>query len=382
MAVKYLNDYKGGDGGVIIGDGTAFFNSGDEIRMRGGEYYPYIYIDNLQGNGAEAVYIVNEAGVAQVGGGFDLPNSKFVKILGNRDSNVQYGIKVGVSNWQGSSGVAFHFYKYSSDCEVGHVEVDGAGYGCWIKNEGFCDSGLSSHVLERFVFRDFKFRNLEHHGFYAGATEQNNVSRPVTCNGNVIYPQPSRLGNIKIYNGDIRNIGKNGVMLSDARVGISEIYNMVVRNTGLQTQPDQGSGISLGGYTNAKVWNFDLEDIWLWGIVTYGNGDVEISNGRINGTGRNSLNTLGWPPNISIAGATESGRLSKFRIRNVTLQDKPAEAAHIAVYGSQFSDDCEITGFGAASLYIDPVAPDDNWLVQSSPVNPMYLNGKQGLMLI
>lgn len=280
---------------------------GDELVFREVDGpFPGVYA-SLKGEPGKPITITCE-GVPVIKAGIEFVDCQHVKASG-------FAIDGG-EGWEQNNGVAINIKGKSSDIELFNFKVVRHGFGMWIKNEG--DPSLSDWVLNNISIHDFTMMNLNQHGFYAGATEQINISRPVIIDGKQVFPQPSRLGNIKIYNGGIYNVGKNGIMLSDARFGMSEIYNNYIENTGAQKQMDQGTGISIGGYSNAIVRNNTVKNTWLWGIAAFGPQDITIKDNTVSEAGE----TLVWPKEIMLK-AQEGVQTKAMICGNVFPDGKP-----------------------------------------------------------
>lgn len=289
------------DGGVVLTD----LQPGDTAVFSEKYTYNWAYISGA-GSSDKKIVVINE-GAVKLSAGFVLDNITYLKLTGSGSSS-KYGFLIDSGEWWlYNNGVAIDIGGKSAHIEVERVHVNRHGYGCWIKNEGDCDITVQNWILDDISIHDFMMTNINQHGFYAGATEQNNISRSVQCNGVTTYPQPSRLGNIRIYNGILRNLGKNGIMLSDARVGLSEIYNNTISNTGRQLVPDenQGTGIAIGGYTVASVRDNKVDSTWLWGIACFAPQDITITGNSISRSGINDLGRLSWPTPIMVRDAVK-----------------------------------------------------------------------------
>jgi hypothetical protein len=329
-AHKRIYVSKGSDNGSFL---TGGINPGDTVVFRASlNPFSYCYVNNIHGTKEDPVVFINEGGVAFLSAGIDIHNGTYIKVTGSGTSD-KYGIYINQGQPGGKlgGGVGLNISEKSAHIEFERFWVDSAQYGAWAKNEHFCDSALITWVLDDIHVHDFKMTNLDQHGFYYGATEPFNKTRPSSCNGVNVYLDPSRLGNIRIHDGIIRNIGKNGVMVSLAMTGTNEIYNMDIDSTGNQLQQDQGTGISLG-YTNAYVHDNKVKNTWLWGIVAFG-GSVRIENNTVDSSGWNAAKKqrLNWPQNIRVQPLAVDS--STFIIKNNILSNPGSDVASIQVYG-------------------------------------------------
>jgi hypothetical protein len=220
--------------------------NGDTIRLHDDHKFAYITMV-----GYSNITIIRMAGQRpRFSNGFSFIDCYNMIVDGTGEDGIR-GIYINQESL-GGSGVAVSVAGYSKKFLFKGIEVDTAGYGSWLKNEHFCDPGLTDWLLDSVEWDDFEMHHLEQHGFYYGPTEQINVSRPVTCDDGTHYYNPSQIGHVKIHDGYIHNIGKNGVMISNHTGDTALVYNMIIDTTGFELQEDQGTGISIGGRTRRQ----------------------------------------------------------------------------------------------------------------------------------
>lgn len=331
------NILPGPDGGIFKANATNFL-PGDIINLSGN--YSYAYFEKLKGSPDNPI-IIKAVGTVILSKGFDLKDCQFVKVTGLINGTKNFIIdQKNVS----TSAVGVSIHGYCSDLDFSGIIFQNCGYGSWCKNdEDFTDPKLSDWVLNNISFHDYEAYDLASHCFYWGATEYPNKSRPVLINGVNVYLNPSKLGNIKIYNGKIRNVGRNGIMLCLADTGVSEIYNNDIDTTGLELNDQQGSGIQLGGYTSVYVHDNIINHSFLWGIRSFGGREVRIENNTIGITGDCGTGKPAWiimPQSIAIgedASFTATGQKMFYTIKN-------NKAATIQVWKGNYGDVNEICG--------------------------------------
>jgi hypothetical protein len=279
------------NGNMVPGN---YCGPGDTLVMKASQNpYSYVFLGGLKGEPGKPIVIINEGGTVQLQAGFQIEDCQYLKIAGE-GSKDKYGFSV-----EGTRGVACVITKKCSDIEVTRLAVRNSEYGFWIKNEADCDSAINNWVLNNISVHDCLFRNLSSQAFYAGTTAANG-ERPIACNGVQVFPKPGRLGNIKIFNNDIDSTGRSGIQLSAASVGMSEIYNNRIRNSGRQMNDQQGNGIALGSYTRAYVHHNDIKNTLTNGISCFGSGLVRIENNTVDSSGFLHGATLAWPWNILV----------------------------------------------------------------------------------
>ena len=125
---------------------------------------------------------------------------------------------------------------------------------------------------------------MNQEGMYLGSTDPYGT-RDIPCDGKIIKPKPLRMGNIKVYNNIIDSTNRSGIQLSCGSAMLNEIFNNTVTNCGFELSDIQGNGISLGGYTQAKVYNNHINHTYALGILCLGSGKILIKNNDINNSG-------------------------------------------------------------------------------------------------
>jgi hypothetical protein len=325
---KRINLPKNPDNGFIFT--TTPYQLGDTVVLRASlNPWSYLYLGGINGTKQKPVVIINE-GPVEMSSGIDLENCRYIKLTGS-GSRDKYGIRV-----LHSDGVALGIHGKSSDIEAERFSAVGCSFGCWIKNEANCDTSINNWVLDRISVHDYEFRDIKIEGFYMGSTDANNASRPINCNGVQQFYRPSKLGNIKIYNGFIDGTGRPAIQLSNAQVGMSEIYNNTISNVGRERNDQQGTGISLGLYTRAWVHHNKISNTLTWGIASLGgSGTIRIENNTIDHSGQLGDLSLNWAQNIVIdTRATDPADSTRFIIVNNEVDHPGKDVENIEVWQS------------------------------------------------
>src|ERR1700694_399909 len=320
---------KNGDNGFLF-TAQSPYQPGDTLVLRAAlNPWSYLYVGGVSGTAQHPLVIMNE-GVVELSAGIDLENCRFIKVTGS-GSRDRYGFRV-----QHSGGVALTIHGKSADIEAERLLAFDCNFGCWIKNEANCDTSINNWVLNHISVHDYEFRNIKVEGFYMGSTDANNASRPINCNGVQQFYKPSKLGNIKIYNGLIDGTGRPAIQLSNAQVGMSEIYNNVVLNVGREMNDQQGTGISLGLYTRAYIHHNKIRNTLTWGIASLGgSGVLRIENNDIDTSGYLDGKPLNWPQNIVVSTRpTDPADSTQFIIVNNKLGHPGKDAQNIEVWQS------------------------------------------------
>jgi hypothetical protein len=375
---------KNNDNGSLF-TAASQYNAGDTIVVRASlNPWSYIYVGGIKGTPKQPVVFINE-GVVEFVSGIDVDNCQYLKISGG-GSKEKFGFRI-----KGSGGAAISIRGKTAHVEVERFHARDGSFGCWIKNEANCDTSIDNWVLDDISVHDYELRNMRIEGFYAGSTDPNNASRPVNCNGEQKFYKPSQLGNIKIYNGVIDGTGRPAIQLSNARVGMSEIYNNTISNVGREFNDQQGTGISLGGYTRAYVHHNKIRNTYTWGIACFGaSGLVRIEENTIDSSGYLDGKRLNWPQNIMVdTRPTSPPDTTRFIIRNNIVSNPGKDVHNIEIWKSlptYASDNIICNNKAKGKPASVTVAPGVRWyncnVLQKSSTAGFALGKKKMLALI
>ncbi len=321
---------KGVDKGCMFMAGSAY-QPGDTLVIRAASNpWDYIYLGGIKGTQERPVVVINE-GTVEMKKGISLENCQYIKVTGS-GSREKFGFRI-----LSSPQVAVVINGKSAHIEVERFFVKDCMFGCWIKNEADCDTSINSWVLDDMRIHDFEMHHINIEGFYMGSTDPNNFTRPKDCNGVQQYYKPSKLGNIKVYNGVIDGTGRPAIMLSNAQIGMSEIYNNKVSNVGREYNDQQGTGISIGGYTRAYVHHNTVKNTYTWGIASLGgSGLLRIENNEVDSSGFLDGKSLNWPQNIMIdTRPTMPVDSTSFILKNNQVSHPGRDVRNIEVYSTQ-----------------------------------------------
>ena len=278
----YLN--KGGDNGIYIDGSSLSYNAGDTLVLKASNNpYTYFAMGNLRGTADCPITIINEGGQVNLINGMALDGCRYININGSGDVKENYGFKI---EDPGSQGVGIDIHGTSAFVEVQHVFIHNKTYGFWVKQEGSCIDSLQfpNWVINNIYIHENKISKMNQEGMYLGSTDPNGT-RDVPCDGKIIHPKPLRLGNIKVYNNIVDSTNRSGIQLSCGSGLLNEIFDNTISNAGFELSDVQGNGISLGGYTSAKVYNNNINHTYALGILCLGSGKILIKDNTINNSG-------------------------------------------------------------------------------------------------
>lgn len=304
------------DKGLYINGKNFDYNPGDTLVMKG--QWSYCTIANMYGAPDNHVIIINEGAQVHLTSGFSFTNCRFIKLLGT-GTKEKYGFLISVAV---NDGVGISIQGRSSAIEISNVDIYNKTYGYWVKQEASCIDSLQypNWVINHIRIHDGRIRKANQEGMYLGSTDPNGT-RPVNCDGKIKYPKPLRLGNIKVYNMIIDNTFRSGIQLSCGSEGENEIHDNTITNCGFEFQPNgQGSGISLGGYTQAHVYKNTIINTFTMGISSLGAGHLVIENNTVKNSGLLAGHKVNGMASIMVdTRPTNPADSTKFRISNNTL---------------------------------------------------------------
>ena len=315
---------KGGDNGIFFDGRLNAYLPGDTLVLKGSPW-SYISFNDVYGTASCPVTIINEGGQVLATNGFALQNCRYIKLTGTGSAD-KYGFHIEDPN---GDGVAIDIFGRSSNIEVSNVDIYHKLYGFWVKHEQDCVDSLQGQnwTIDNIKIHDNRIRRMNQEGMYIGSTDPNGTSRGVTCNGVTIHPKPMFVSNVKVYNNIVDSTNRSGIQMSTAQTGNNEIYNNTVSNSGFEFSPQQGNGISLGGYSQAYVHDNSITNTYALGIMVLGAGNIKIDNNTIKNSGY-------------LAGRTASGMDG---IMVDTRQTIPVDSSWLTVTNNKISN---YTGVG------------------------------------
>ncbi|MEO8712550.1 MAG: right-handed parallel beta-helix repeat-containing protein [Parafilimonas sp.] len=309
---------QGGDGGAYISNNNFSYSPGDTLVLTG--TWSYCTLDGICGNAKNSVVLLNQGSQVQLSSGFSFTNCRYIRLLG-RGSSDNYGFRISVP---ANDGVGITITGRSSHITVSNVDIYNKTYGFWVKQEASCVDSLQypNWTINHIKIHDCRIKKANQEAMYLGSTDPNGT-RAINCNGQIIYPKPLRLAGIKVYNMIIDSTYRSGIQLSCASQGDNEIYNNTITNCGFEyVSNGQGSGISLGGYSQANIHDNTIINTYTMGISSLGAGLVTIENNIVKNSG--ILGGFSVPGMASImidTRNTNPADSTTFQVKNNTLGD-------------------------------------------------------------
>ncbi|MCW8130012.1 MAG: right-handed parallel beta-helix repeat-containing protein [Planctomycetota bacterium] len=185
-----------------------------------------------------------------------------------------------------------HVNGKSSDIEVDHLEVYGAGFaGFNVKDEPKEDGSTNrdAFVMYNILLHDNYVHDTEGEGFYIGHTFYGGYKDPKS--GKTLMPHVIK--GLRVYNNRTYNTACEGIQCGST-VEDCEIYNNSIIKFGQRPFADwQNNGMQVGSGTQARVYNNWLQDGPGCGFTIFGEGDLYFYNNVVirAGSGGTYVNT-------------------------------------------------------------------------------------------
>jgi hypothetical protein len=343
--------HQGGDQGLYINGHSFSYQPGDTFVLTGN--WSYCTLEDVYGDPSNYVVMINQGSQVQLTSGFSFTNCRYLRLLGSGSTD-KYGFRISETT---NNGVGISIQGRSSYIEVSRVDVYNKTYGYWVKQEASCVDSLQypNWTINHISIHDGRIRVTNQEGLYMGSTDPNGI-RALNCNGNTIYPKPLRLGYINVYNMIIDSTFRSGIQLSCASSGVNNIHDNTITNCGYEYNSNgQGSGISLGGYTQANLFRNTISNTYTMGISSLGAGPVTIRGNTVKNSGSLSGHTVPGMASIMVdTRNTNPADSTTFNIADNTLGSNTDVNIRIYRTYPTYTGRNIICSNGSAKIAVDP----------------------------
>jgi len=267
---------------------------GATVCIKGG-VYQYLRLNNFTGAPGRPITFINCDGLVDFSSdkttqsGLNVQGSRYFRITGTGDSRFRYGIKVSRT---GTDATALNILAKSSDCEVDHVEIAGAGFaGIMAKTDPkACDPSTfrGNFIMYNVKIHDNYVHDVKGEGFYIGHSNWGNGVY-VVCNGVKTTEYPHEIVGLEIYNNLTERTGCEGIQYSCAPG--AQVHHNTIRYAGVSPfGANQNNGIQIGGGTSGGFYNNIIQNSQGDGISMIGHrGPNYIYNNLITNSGINGM---------------------------------------------------------------------------------------------
>ncbi|CCH55987.1 hypothetical protein BN8_05288 [Fibrisoma limi BUZ 3] len=267
---------------------------GATVCIKGG-LYQYLRLNNFTGAPGNPITFVNCDGLVDFSSdkttqsGLNVQGSRYFRITGTGDSRYNYGIKVSKT---GTDATALNILAKSSDCEVDHVEIAGAGFaGIMAKTDPkACDPSTfrGNFIMYNVKLHDNYVHDVKGEGLYIGHSNWGNGVY-VVCNGVKTLEYPHEIMGLEIYNNLTDHTGAEGIQFSCAPG--AQVHHNTIRYAGVSPfGVNQNNGVQIGGGTSGGFYNNIIQNAQGDGISMIGHrGPNYIYNNLITNSGINGM---------------------------------------------------------------------------------------------
>jgi hypothetical protein len=266
-------------------DGTTLgIQPGDRILITAGAR-PWLTLQNVVGTAAAPVTVINSGGQVVLKNSdrwmaLTITACHHLHLTGSGHAGYAYGFDVACTR---ASSHSVNVIGKSSDIEIDHVEISGAGFaGFNVKDEPKTDGStnrgafemLNMHLHHNYV------HNTGGEGFYVGHTFSNGWDNDNDASTPLLYPHFIR--NLEIDHNLTRDTGCEGIQVGSTPSGLS-VHDNVVENPGTDPFASyQNNGIQVGMSAGA-VWNNVVRTAPGNGFIILTPGAVQMFNNVVDG---------------------------------------------------------------------------------------------------
>lgn len=244
---------------------------GDTLFLHG--VFTYMAFGNVNGTAGNNIVIdasdatFKWSGVNGQGVGFNWQDCNYWKLINANIHNSFTGTAISIS------GKSNHF-------EIANCTVDSAVYAVWFKDEPQnhpCDSSywFGHNTMTDLYLHDCIFMHINQDVCYLGSTDQK-ADRNVTCNGITYHPLPAQVKDVRVARIYIRHANRSGIQVSGG-IGLIYVDSCNIADMGNEQNPNQGTGISIGGNTYGAEVGWDtISSTYNYNIYVQGYGNQRI----------------------------------------------------------------------------------------------------------
>ena len=274
------------------------FSPGDVICIQSGTYGSFLW-ENIEGSEENPIIVKNCGGQVIIDSKGDYAwkwrSSKYFKILGNSESDVQYGFKVSTAN-----SFFFSMEYFTTNFEIAHVEVVGNGSAEEDGYSGFAGIGIKTSpyvdceffkekdawTMEDISIHDNYIHKTGGEGIYAGHGFHQGRQESNCPDGVITYPHA--IHNLHIYNNRIEDVGFDGIQIKNSTKN-ALVHDNTIFNYGVHNHAAHNEGMLIGESTEGKFYNNRVEKGTGHGMQINAYGNSAFYNNVIIGAGNNGV---------------------------------------------------------------------------------------------
>jgi hypothetical protein len=269
---------------VTVLDGEKLEHRPGQVFVLPSGKYKKLTIRNFKGEARRPVMFIN-AGLVEInntdlgGGAIDIRHCQHVRLTGSGPRGAvtddPYASRCGIRIACGERGPhALNVVNRSSDIEIDHIEVYGAGFAGFNVKDETSTVTRDQFTMYRMSIHDNYVHHTKGEGFYIGHTffdgyDPKKTGRPVL---------PHVIRGLRVYNNVTVKTGCEGIQVGSA-VSDARIYNNTIIDSG--TDPFakwQDNGMQIGAGTRAVVYNNVIRGCPGVGMVIFGHEELTVYN--------------------------------------------------------------------------------------------------------
>lgn len=259
---------------------------GDTLVLSSLHKWSYFSMTGIRGTATCPIVVINDNGIVDMLAGIALYNCEYIHVTGTGSPGNTYGFYIHAESVANpvSRGNSLQISGRSAHIEMDHIQEYARTYCIWVKNEADCQDSINNWRIADIHLHHITAFNINQDGFYIGSTSPGGA-RTVGCSGLNYAPLPSRLGAIEIDHIILDSVGRTGIQISGGDSSYALIHDCHITRTGFENNPQQGSGIIFGGYTQGEVYNNYVHNTYQHGVSILGAGLVKVYNNDIDSSG-------------------------------------------------------------------------------------------------
>lgn len=252
---------------------------GDKICFESGTRIG-IELRNIVGTAAKPVIVQNMCDGQVIiedaptrGNAIVVRNSKYLRITGGNNPNVDYGIELSGAH------MGLSLINLTTDVEADHIHIhDVAGIGVEAKTDPTCDESTwrGNFEMNNVYLHHNLVEDIGAEGFYIGNSHYaSGVTK--TCDGSAITIYEHNMHNVEVAYNIVRNTQLDGIQLSAVLTGM-EVHHNEVYNYGVEGKYAQRSGIQTGAGCHGMIYNNIVDTGTGEGFFDAGRGNTQFYN--------------------------------------------------------------------------------------------------------
>ena len=265
---------------------------GQTVCIQAGTY-THLYFTNFNGTDQKPIRFINCGGQVLISSdklptGLQFYGCNYFIVSGAGSVEHEYGIYIAKS---APNTQALRVENKSSDCEIKHVEIAGAGFaGIMVKTDPTCDSTTwrGQFVMKNVNIHHNYIHDTDGEGMYVGSSFWNE-GHQTRCNGVSKRALPHDIYGLKIHHNITERTGAEGIQYA-AAVG-AEVHHNIVRDSGRSPFASfQNNGMQIGGGVSGRFYNNQVFNTPGVGVIIIGNaGHTKVFNNLIVNSGTNGI---------------------------------------------------------------------------------------------